>query len=162
MTTEPAAIPLPLTDDQLRQVAAKYLHDDARDGAGDVMGHLERFDETCVELGIGSDDEPVEVTTDQADAIADRISDLMATADITVEWSEPAGLIDAPVFTIKAKDLLAVPTIRHYQFLCSSYGLHEQAAEVEAAIQEMAAWIKANPSEFKLPDHKHVPAGGAS
>lgn len=87
--TTPAAVPLPLTDDQLRQVAAKYLHDAARENAGDVMGHLEALEDAVAELEIEVD--VSDFDNDASDAIAERISDLMATADITVEWRDTAN-----------------------------------------------------------------------
>jgi hypothetical protein len=65
-----------------------------------------------------------------------------------------------PVFTIKAKDLLADDTLRAYYDLCAKNGLAEQAAEVLAARAEMREWQVRNVLLLKLPDHKHVPVGG--
>lgn len=63
-----------------------------------------------------------------------------------------------PVFVIKAKDLLAPEAVAAYRDLCIIYGLREQAAEVNKAIEEIAAWQEANVDVVKLPDHTHVAA----
>lgn len=67
-----------------------------------------------------------------------------------------------PVFTIKAKDLLAVEAIEAYRDLCVKYSLTDQADEVDEAIKEVAAWQQANPALTKMPDHCHVPTGARS
>jgi hypothetical protein len=67
-----------------------------------------------------------------------------------------------PVFTIKAKDKLALRAVDAYRVLCEGLGLDEQAREVERAYTEMAEWRQRNPGEIKLPDHKHVPAQPAA
>lgn len=67
-----------------------------------------------------------------------------------------------PVFTIKGKDMLALSTIKAYREACASYGLHDQAAEVDKAIAEMAAWQRRNVSALKWPDHEHVDASASS
>jgi hypothetical protein len=63
-----------------------------------------------------------------------------------------------PVFTIKAKDLLAIEAIGAYAELCRENGLEWQAAEVDKAIAEMGAWQRRNWSQMNLPQHAHVPA----
>lgn len=63
-----------------------------------------------------------------------------------------------PVFTIKAKDLLAVEAIEAYAELCRENGLHWQAEEVDKAINEIRAWQRRHAGEMKLPDHQHVHA----
>ena len=63
-----------------------------------------------------------------------------------------------PVFTIQAKDRLAVAALIAYQVLCDEWHLPQQVAEVEKAIEEMVAWRKRNPQRVKIPDHTHVPA----
>lgn len=63
-----------------------------------------------------------------------------------------------PVFTIKAKDLLAGPAIEAYRDLCSKYGLHEQAAQVQLAFDEVVRWQSANKDLLQMPSHMHVPA----
>jgi hypothetical protein len=63
-----------------------------------------------------------------------------------------------PVFTIKAKDKLALRAVDAYRILCEGLGLDEQAREVERAYTEIDEWRQRNPGEIKLPDHKHVPA----
>ncbi len=63
-----------------------------------------------------------------------------------------------PAFTIKAKDNLALDTIAEYQRLCTEHELHDQAAEVGRAIDEIRDWRAANPDRWKMPDHDHVPA----
>lgn len=62
-----------------------------------------------------------------------------------------------PVFTIKAKDILAGPAIRQYRELCAAYGLHDQAVEVDKAVAEIVEWQNRNLGAVKLPDHPHVP-----
>jgi hypothetical protein len=65
-----------------------------------------------------------------------------------------------PVFTIEAKDALAVGTLYHYQRECRVHGLDDQAAEVGKAITEMYEWQNRHLDQVKLPDHEHVPATG--
>ncbi len=67
-----------------------------------------------------------------------------------------------PVFTIKAKDRLAIHAIEAYQRLCQNLGLEGQAAEVAKAIREMVLWRRRNPELVQMPDHRHVPAGQAT
>lgn len=69
---------------------------------------------------------------------------------------------DMPVFVIKAKDLLAPEAVKAYRDLCIAYGLRDQAAEVDKAIEEIIAWQESSVDVVKLPDHVHVPAGSAS
>ena len=63
-----------------------------------------------------------------------------------------------PVFTIKAKDELALDAVGYYEWLCREAGLTEQAAEVRKAIREMDDWRVRNASAVQMPDHLHVPA----
>lgn len=60
-----------------------------------------------------------------------------------------------PTFTIKAKDVLAVPTLHAYRLECKEHGLDSQAEEVGKAIGEIVHWQKNH--EVKFPDHKHTP-----
>lgn len=62
-----------------------------------------------------------------------------------------------PVFTIKAKDLLAIDVIDAYIALCYHRSLNEQAAEVWKAREEIRVWQEANPERLQLPDHPHIP-----
>ena len=62
-----------------------------------------------------------------------------------------------PVFTIKAQDALAVPTILAYLRLCVSNGLMDQAVQVDLAAREVEGWQRRNPHAVQLPDHAHVP-----
>jgi hypothetical protein len=64
-----------------------------------------------------------------------------------------------PVFTIKAKDALAVAAITAYRDLCTQHHLDDQAEQVQLALDEIGAWQRTHGDEMKLPDHKHVPAG---
>ena len=64
-----------------------------------------------------------------------------------------------PVFTIKARDDLAIQAVRGYRDLCIYYGLDEQAKQVELALEEIIRWRYDHPRECKWPDHDHVPAG---
>lgn len=65
-----------------------------------------------------------------------------------------------PVFTLKAKDKLALDVIRAYQVACDDEGLDAQADEVGKAIAEFEAWQGRNPGRLQLPDHSHVPVDG--
>ena len=62
-----------------------------------------------------------------------------------------------PVFTIKAKDRLALSALIAYRELCRAANLFDQTLEVGSAINEMRAWRDANPDMIKDPDHNHVP-----
>ncbi len=64
-----------------------------------------------------------------------------------------------PVFTIKAKDALAVEAVAAYRDLCTKYGLFEQANQVQLALEEIRAWQQDHEDDLRLPDHVHVPAG---
>lgn len=65
---------------------------------------------------------------------------------------------EMPVFVIKAKDALALEAVEAYRELCTKYGLHGQASEVQLAINEIELWQQDHGDEMRLPDHKHVPA----
>ena len=67
-----------------------------------------------------------------------------------------------PVFVIKARDALAVPTLRAYVQECQEHGLTEQALQVREAINEIREWQQRNIDQTKLPDHAHVPVSGGS
>lgn len=60
-----------------------------------------------------------------------------------------------PVFMIKAKDALAVPSLEAYKDECERHGLREQANQVELAISEFRQWQEKNNKHTKLPNHKH-------
>ena len=66
-----------------------------------------------------------------------------------------------PRFVLKAQDELALEAITAYREACRVNELHDQAAEVDKAIQEFVEWRVANPEAMKMPDHKHIPAGEA-
>jgi hypothetical protein len=96
----------------------------------------------------------------------------VATGDWTRKALEAAGVPQAeaqpdddpmPVFTLKAKDELAVGIVAAYQTACRARGLHRQADEVQKAIEELVDWRARHTDLVKLPDHEHVPAtrGGA-
>ncbi len=63
-----------------------------------------------------------------------------------------------PVFTIKAKDALALEAVTAYRDLCTKYGLHGQASEVQLALNELELWQQDHEDELQLPDHAHVPS----
>lgn len=65
-----------------------------------------------------------------------------------------------PVFTILAKDRLAIRAVEAYRRLCLEVGLDEQARQVELAIGEMHRWRETHWQQVLLPDHTHVPASG--
>jgi hypothetical protein len=73
-----------------------------------------------------------------------------------------SALDPMPVFTIKAKDRLAVHAVTYYRHLCATYGLDEQGEEVCKVIAEMLAWRRRNPHLVHMPDHAHVPATARS
>jgi hypothetical protein len=60
-----------------------------------------------------------------------------------------------PVFTLLAKDQLAVDTVAYYQQQCRTHGLTGQAAQVGLALDEFAAWRQRHPDLVKVPDHRH-------
>lgn len=62
-----------------------------------------------------------------------------------------------PTFVIKAKDALAPEAVKAYRDLCVKYGLRDQAAQVQLALNEIERWQRDNEGSLKLPDHKHVP-----
>lgn len=64
---------------------------------------------------------------------------------------------EMPVFTILAKDKLALRTLAAYHLLCVELNLDSQALEVFKAMKEMSNWQKDNPELMKVSDHKHVP-----
>jgi len=66
-----------------------------------------------------------------------------------------------PVFTIKAKDALAVPVLTAYIEECNAHGLDEQAREVMVARTEISLWQRTHIEQTKLPDHKHRPVSDA-
>jgi hypothetical protein len=66
-----------------------------------------------------------------------------------------------PVFTIRGQDRFAVRAVGAYYDLCCEAGLMAQAGEVHRALEELRAWQDRHPERIKMPDHAHVPAGGA-
>lgn len=65
---------------------------------------------------------------------------------------------EMPVFTILAKDKLALRALSAYHLLCVEAGLQKQAHEVMLAMSEIHAWQKKNEDLMKMPDHKHIHA----
>lgn len=65
--------------------------------------------------------------------------------------------MNIPEFPIKAKDRLAIDTIEFYRDQCAAYGLTDQVAEVEKALEEFRAFRRENVDIMQFPDHKHVP-----
>lgn len=59
-----------------------------------------------------------------------------------------------PIFVIRAKDALAIPTVRAYYRECVEHGRLDQSRHVDAAIQELIEWQEDHP--VKYPDHEHV------
>jgi len=78
-------------------------------------------------------------------------------AEVFEATYEPVAIDPMPVFTIKAKDKLAVAAIYAYRDLCFKHGLGPQALEVEKAIAEMRDWRRHNRGHVAMPDHQHVP-----
>ena len=78
--------------------------------------------------------------------------------ELLAKLNETIAADPMPVFPLKGKDALAPGTVDYYRRECNRHGLHEQAAQVELAFREMAAWQRRNPDLVKLPDHDHVPA----
>lgn len=60
-----------------------------------------------------------------------------------------------PVFILKPKDLLTVPTVYEYQKLCMKFGAAGQAQQVQLAIDELVNWRHVHWDSMKLPDHPH-------
>lgn len=61
-------------------------------------------------------------------------------------------LIDGePFFLLRAKDLLAIPTLVHYSRLANT-NAPEVAAGVSAVTVEFAEWQARNPEHVRLPD----------
>jgi hypothetical protein len=80
----------PLTDDQLHQVAAQLIIEDARIAADDLVGIGEQLGSVCTDLGIrdglGIDFDPDTLVGDELDVLLAHIAHLIANANITVEW----------------------------------------------------------------------------
>lgn len=83
----------PLTDDQLRQVAAHMATEHGRDQVNDLLGIGEMLHEVCHEVGLGDNvlDAIDDIPDDVFDAMLDRIRDLIRDATITVEWPDASG-----------------------------------------------------------------------
>lgn len=83
-----------LTDEQLRRIAAHIALDAIRERAGDTVGHIEALDDVLAELGIDIDEDELAADEQQVDAIAERIGELIAGANLTVEWDgHPMSLL---------------------------------------------------------------------
>lgn len=92
------------------------------------------------------------VAADRSGRANQRATDEFAShADAT---PDPSGM---PVFVIKAKDTLAIEAIQAYRTLCLRQGLADMAAQVDLALDEIAAWQAAHPDDVRLPSHRHVP-----
>lgn len=77
---------LPLTDDQLRHVAANMAVDYGREQADDVMGIGEMLDHRAEDLGVTLDLDTI--PDDVFDTMTGRIADLIRAATITVDWAD--------------------------------------------------------------------------
>jgi len=86
-----------------------------------------------------------------------RLRAKVARLEAELAAARPADPTE-PRFVIRAQDTLAVRAVRAYLGLCLELGLDEQAAQVQAALDEIEAWRAANPDRVRLPDHTHVPA----
>lgn len=62
-----------------------------------------------------------------------------------------------PIFTIRAQDALAVPSLIAYRDICTDHGLLDQADKVQDRIQEFMGWQRENEKHTHLPKYK----GGA-
>jgi len=60
-----------------------------------------------------------------------------------------------PTFVIKGSDALAPAAIEAYRRLCVQYELHEQAEQVQMALDEIEDWQADHEELLKLPDHYH-------
>lgn len=125
---------LPLTDDQLRQVAAHYAVEAVRLAADDTMGHLEALDDALDTLGIASFD-PQTLTNELSDAIAERLGDLLDTAEVTITWP------DEPVRAFAAKLRAELEKLResHEQrgLLPGALAYTGAVASLDAALAEL-------------------------
>lgn len=83
----------PLTDDQLRQVAAQFILDDARRG-DEPYGEDDQLTDALTACGLN----PALIDPDEAyDATMDAVQALIATATITVEWPDsPVSVVGNP------------------------------------------------------------------
>ena len=60
---------------------------------------------------------------------------------------------DMPVFTLLAKDLLAVPTVKKWLEEARKKGVNPFKIEVvEAHLHDLERWAKDNPERMQLPD----------
>lgn len=60
---------------------------------------------------------------------------------------------DEPVFILRAQDILATMSVKHYLTLVEMYSPHSiQAEQVTDMVNDFIAWQHANPSKVKLPD----------
>jgi hypothetical protein len=64
-------------------------------------------------------------------------------------------LLQEPIFPIRGRDLLALPTIDEYLKLCIALRLEKQHS-VRRAIREIEVWQGSNPSGMVGNDHKHM------
>lgn len=92
-------------------------------------------------------------------AVVDSVADLVNVVP-EAGTRVPIEPDPMPVFTILAKDALAVDAVKAYWDLCKARGLDWQAGQVEQALGEIIEWRRRNPQRIKLPDHKHVPVAG--
>jgi DNA polymerase III epsilon subunit-like protein len=129
-------------------------------------GHLlPPFDSATINASYGLDYPPGARHTALGDArmvrdLYDAILNRAAKDAATRLDQEAAALFPPramPTFTILAKDAIAPETLAAYRDLCSRFGLIDQAREVQKALEEIADWQKANPTEVKMPDHQHQP-----
>lgn len=57
-----------------------------------------------------------------------------------------------PWFALRAKDLLALDAVEEYANICLAHNLHDHAAGVLKALEQMKAWREANRDKVKIPD----------
>ena len=60
---------------------------------------------------------------------------------------------DEPIFVLRAKDVLSILTLKHYQGLIESYAPHEAQSEaMNQTLRAFREWQSQNPTKVRLPD----------
>jgi hypothetical protein len=76
----------PLSEADLRRIAAHYVIEAVSEWADDASGLLDVLEDTAAKLGIPMSERGLD--SDEAIAIAKRLSQLLNTATVFVDWPE--------------------------------------------------------------------------
>jgi len=92
---------LPLSDEQLRRIAANILVTDARIASNDLAGISENLDVAAAEAGVDLDMDALltdgEAGEDTLDTILEAVAEHIAKAVITVAWPDSdVRVVDEP------------------------------------------------------------------